>query len=55
MPESFKLDRAAQLLESLLSNGYAKYIDPDLRRAMYVESQRLLCLAIDATENEPLV
>ena len=55
MPESFNLDRAAQLLESLLSTGYAKYIDPDLRRAMYVESQRLLCLAIDATENEPLV
>lgn len=52
MPESFKLDHAAQLLESLLSTGYAKYIDPDLRRAMNVEIDRLLCLAIDAANNE---
>jgi hypothetical protein len=46
MPESEKLDRCADLLIAIMSNGYARYLSTDFRRAMNVEIDRILDAAL---------
>jgi len=50
--ESEKLDRCADLLISLMSNGYSRYLSDDFRRAMNAEIDRIGDAALAQAETE---
>lgn len=52
MPESERMERCADLLIAIMSNGYARYLSPDFRRAMNVEIDRIIDAALAQATNE---